>query len=140
MQCAASGSWAFVAKGAGGGTITNFRGTTRILLQFFGYNTARLIAPTTARQDLNRLSIHYKWRAGNVPFFFFFSHPIYYLLVIFLSQSSSYIRPGVKYQALLPTSPLRFVPCIFIARRFELFLPSSTRVELRLPTLGALRS
>ena len=36
-----------------------------------------------------------------------------------------------------PPSALWFVPCIFIARRFQLFLPSSTRVELRLPTLGA---
>ena len=35
-------------------------------------------------------------------------------------------------------SPLRFVPSIFIARRFQLFLPSSTCVELCLPTLGAL--
>ena len=32
-----------------------------------------------------------------------------------------------------PPSPLPFVPCIFIARRFQL-LPSSTRVELCLPT------
>ena len=39
-------------------------------------------------------------------------------------------------------SPLRFVPWIFIARKFQLFLPSSTRVELCLPTLliGALSS
>ena len=36
--------------------------------------------------------------------------------------------------------PLRFVPCVFIARRFQLFLPSSTRVELFSPTLGALSS
>ena len=35
----------------------------------------------------------------------------------------------------LPPSPLRFVPCIFIARRCQLFLPSSTRVEWCLPTL-----
>ena len=44
-------------------------------------------------------------------------------------------------EALLPPCPLpcplRFVPCIFIARRFQLFLPSSTRVELCLPTLLA---
>ena len=36
-----------------------------------------------------------------------------------------------------PPSPLRL---IFIARRFQLFLPSSTRVELCLPTLRALSS
>ena len=29
-----------------------------------------------------------------------------------------------------PPSPVRFVPSIFTARRLELFLPSSTRVEL----------
>ena len=39
-----------------------------------------------------------------------------------------------------PPSPLRFVPCIFVARGRQPFLPSSTRVELRLPTLGALSS
>ena len=38
----------------------------------------------------------------------------------------------------LPPYPLRFVFCIFIARRFQLYLPSSTRVELCSPTLGAL--
>ena len=37
-------------------------------------------------------------------------------------------------------SPLRFMPCIFIARRLQPLLPPSTRVELRLPTLGALSS
>ena len=37
-----------------------------------------------------------------------------------------------------PPSPLRFVLCISVARRFQLFLPSSTRVELCLPTLEAL--
>ena len=42
----------------------------------------------------------------------------------------------VTQQALLPPSPLRFVLCIFITMRFQLFLPSSTRVELCLPTLS----
>ena len=36
-----------------------------------------------------------------------------------------------------PPSPLRFVPCIFIARRFQLFLLSSTCVELCSRTPGA---
>ena len=39
-----------------------------------------------------------------------------------------------------PPSPLRFTPCTFIARRLQPFLLSSTRVDLRLPTLGALSS
>ena len=37
-----------------------------------------------------------------------------------------------------PPSPLRFVPCIFIASIFQPFLPSSTRVEPCLPSLGLL--
>ena len=37
-----------------------------------------------------------------------------------------------------PPSPLRIMPLIFIAKILQPFLPSSTRVELRLPTLGAL--
>ena len=48
--------------------------------------------------------------------------------------------PGSHTRLFSPSSPLRFVPCIFIARRFQLFLPSSTRVQLNraCPTLGAL--
>ena len=38
------------------------------------------------------------------------------------------------------SSPIRFVPCIIIAKIFRFFSPSSTRVELYLPTVGALRS
>ena len=34
-----------------------------------------------------------------------------------------------------PPSPLRFMPCIFVARRLQPFLPLSTRVELRVPSL-----
>ena len=37
-----------------------------------------------------------------------------------------------------PASPLRFMPCTNIATRSQPFLSSSTRVELRLPTLGTL--
>ena len=63
------------------------------------------------------------------------SSPFYYLSLLVVTQIRGHIA-----QALLPPYPLRFVPCIFIARRFQLFLPSSTRVELCLPTLGALSS
>ena len=48
--------------------------------------------------------------------------------------------PGSHSRLFCPPPPLRFVPCIFIARRFQLFIPSSTHVELCLPTLGALSS
>ena len=37
---------------------------------------------------------------------------------------------------LSPLSTQRFVPCIFFARRLQPFLSSSTRAELRLPTLS----
>ena len=48
--------------------------------------------------------------------------------------------PGSR-SSLFPPSPLRFEHCIYNSGRFQLFiLPSSTRVELFLPTLGALRS
>ena len=39
-----------------------------------------------------------------------------------------------------PPSPLRFVPCVFIPRRLQLFLPSSTLFRLCLPTLPVLSS
>ena len=39
-----------------------------------------------------------------------------------------------------PLSPPRFVPRIFIAIRLQLFLPSTARVGLSLPRLGALGS
>ena len=56
------------------------------------------------------------------------------LLLIVETQIRSHIAGSS------PPSPLRFVRCIFIARRFQLFLPSSTRVELCLPTLRTLSS
>ena len=34
-----------------------------------------------------------------------------------------------------PPSPVRYMPCIFIAGKAQPFFPSSIRVELRLPTL-----
>ena len=46
----------------------------------------------------------------------------------------------VRSRLFFPPSHLWFVLCIFIARRLQLFLLSSTRVELCLPTLGALSS
>ena len=75
--------------------------------------------------------------------FFFFSIPfIIFALCFFLSLLVEHSRnsdPGSHSRLFSPpTSPLRFVPCFFIATIFQLFLPSSTRVELCLPTLGAL--
>ena len=46
--------------------------------------------------------------------------------------------PGSHSKLFSPPIPQRFVPCIFITTRIQLFLSSSTRVELCLPTLGTL--
>ena len=71
---------------------------------------------------------------SSIPFTWYYvllSSPFYSLslLLIVVTQIRSHIAGSS------PPSPVRFVPCIFIARRFQLFLPSSTRVELSLPTL-----
>ena len=62
---------------------------------------------------------------------FFFPHLTYYL-----RPSSRNSHPGSRSRLFCPPHPLRFVPCIFITRRFQLFLASSTRVELFIYTLG----
>ena len=85
-------------------------------------------------------------------------HDIYYTLVYTFSSSFSFfLIPFIIFALLLSLppslnsdpgshsrlfSPLPTTVCAlhFIARRFQLFLPSSTRVELCLPTLGALSS
>ena len=71
-------------------------------------------------------------------FFFFSSHllssPFFSLSLLVVTQIRGHIAGSS------PSSPLRFVPFIFIARRLQPFFPSSTRVELRLPTLDALSS
>ena len=76
------------------------------------------------------------------PFFVLFSpHPIYCLRPSFLSPSYQGIILIVVIQIqghIAGSSPSRQRFAFFIARRFQLFLPSSTRVELCLPTLGAL--
>ena len=78
-----------------------------------------------------------------VSFFFPFSfavHPIYYLHLYFSLSFLVVAQIRGHIAGSSPPFPLRFVPCIFIARTFQLFLLSSTRVELCLPTLGTLSS
>ena len=61
--------------------------------------------------------------------FFFFFHPIYYLRPSVLSLLvATQIWGHITGSS--PPYQLRFVPCIFIARRIQPFLPSSTRVGL----------
>ena len=74
----------------------------------------------------------------------FFVHHIYYvrpsiLSILFSLLVVTQIRGHIAGSS-PPLPALRFVPCFFIARRFQLFLPSSTRVELFLLALGALSS
>ena len=67
-------------------------------------------------------------------------HPIYHVRPPF--SLSLLVVPQIwgHIAGSSPPSPLRFKPFIFIARRLQPFPPSSTRVELCLPTLGALSS
>ena len=77
----------------------------------------------------------------NIYMYIFPSHllssPLYSLPP---SRNSDPGSHSIRSRLFPPPYPLRFVPCIFIGKRFQLFLPSSTRVELCLPTLGALSS
>ena len=70
---------------------------------------------------------------------FFFSIAYIAFALMFSLPPSRKSDPGSHSRLFSPPYTLRFVPCIFIATIFQL-LPSSTRVELCLPTLGALSS
>ena len=79
------------------------------------------------------------WLNHIVRFFlFFFRIPFTIFALLFLSLLLIVVTQIRGHMAGSFPSSLRFVPCIFIERRFELFLPSSTRVELCLPTLEAI--
>ena len=74
---------------------------------------------------------------------FFFFHHIYYLrpstCILSLLVGTQMIQGHIASSSPpLPTTVRAFH--FFIAKIFQLFLPSSTRVELCLPTLGALSS
>ena len=85
------------------------------------------------------LLIHEKYHLLFFSFFFFFFPPSRLLYSPFFFSlppiNSRNSDPGSHSSSLLRPSSLRFVPCVFIAGRFQLFLPSSTRVELCLPCL-----
>ena len=97
----------------------------------------RTVVVTTKTNAMVRVHTWYQ-------FFFFFFHPIYYLGPSFLSLLCillvTQIRAHIRTRLFSPLPLIMFVPCMFIAERFQLFHPSSTGVELRLPTLviGAL--
>ena len=73
------------------------------------------------------------------PFLLFsFSHPIYYLRTVSFSFSlptCSLDHPGFLSRP-LPLFPTTVCTCIHIARIIEPLLPSSTRIEDRLPDAG----
>ena len=77
--------------------------------------------------------------AAHVYFILFFSIPFIIFALRFFLPPSPNSDPGSHSRLFpLPTHYGSFL-AFFIKRRFQLFLPSSTRVELCLPTLGALR-
>ena len=63
---------------------------------------------------------------------FFFQSSLLYSPFFFLSLPPGRNSAPGSHSRLFPPHPHygSFVPCIFIARTFQLFLPSSTRVEL----------
>ena len=81
-------------------------------------------------------------RTVSITFFSFFSIPFIssiFALLFYLPPSHN-SAPGSHSRLLCP--PTHYGSCLafHIARRFQLFLPSSPRVELCLPTLGAFSS
>ena len=73
-----------------------------------------------------------------------------FILCVFFPSSFYYLCPSVfspsrnsgpgSHSRLFSSLPTQFVPCIFIATRFHLFLPSSTRVEFCVPTLASMHA
>ena len=66
--------------------------------------------------------------------------PSYFLSSPFFSLPPSRNSDPGPHSRLVSPLPATVRALHFIARRFQLVLPSSTRVELCLPTLGALSS
>ena len=101
------------------------------------------IAPRSPFGDnlpVNRL----RYTVTGAQFFFVFPHPTYFLRLFFLSHSHSCSSrnsdPGSPSR--LSSPPPHYGSCLaaYRERRLQLLLPSSTRVEICLPTQGALRS
>ena len=65
--------------------------------------------------------------------FVFSSHSPFVVLLVLPLQVVTQIRGHIVGSS--PPSPLRYVPCMFIARRIQHFLSSSIRVEFCLPAL-----
>ena len=114
------------------------RGATSALMMCCGIQsgTATSIAPTMRQQYSSSICCATIARCCVLPLV---PHPICYLRPSFtyvLPPSSVVITQIRGHIAGYPPPPLRYSSCIFIARRVQHFLPSSTRVELGLPTLG----
>ena len=75
-----------------------------------------------------RDTIWYSKHHQAAMYLLFFFYPISYRRPSFLPPSRNSDRSHIAGSS--PPSPLRCAPCIFIARRLQPFLPSSTRVEI----------
>ena len=137
-------------------------GTVHII---FHDGTGRyVISSTTGRDGISFFSkaraVHFSPRDGTVRIFLhcctgraqctthcsrhqsssFFFIPFIIFALPFSRPPSRNSDPGSHSKHF--STPTHYGSCLafFVARRFQLFLPSSTRVELCLPTLGALSS
>ena len=132
--------------------VEELRSILIVLPSVFGFGLAHLKVGRIGLANAFEVVLRVSGRAPRVGksgnsaaplFFFFFTIPAYYPRTIILSRSlqvAAEIRGHIAGSP--PPSPIRTVRAyIFIARRIQHFLPSSTRLEMYLPTLlGALSS
>ena len=105
-------------------------------LAFFRRCKAREHESASGKKRFNRRAAGMLNPQKKISSFFSFFKPSHLLSSPFLSCSVlvvTQIRSHIV-SSFPPSSP-RYVPCVFIAKRIKHFLPSSTRVELCLPTL-----
>ena len=94
------------------------------------------IAIAVSRSTLDGRGAH---NVGFASQLFFSSIPLIVFALLFPLPPSRNSDLG-SHSRLISPPALQFLPCISIAKKNQLFLASSTRVELCLPTLGALSS
>ena len=112
--------------------------------QHYVFEEAWIIAwhslPATGLDDLHNIYIRVNIYFPEYILYFEVLYA-FFSLIPFISVALLFSIPPSRTQILgniegsSPAYPLRFVPSIFVATRFQLFLPSSTRVELCVPTL-----
>ena len=90
-----------------------------------------LVVRSLTGQNGENLGVNNKKTNSSKTDFRFIPSVIFALSLSHLHINSRNSDPGSHTAGSSPPSPLRFVPCLFIARRFQRFLPSSTRAELQ---------